>query len=132
MTPPENAADGLGIEPGMTVMESGHDDDVDDGVRADVVARAGRGLVADDHEGRVDAVLMWWRCGDGDLAAELEDLRGALARDAVVWVLTARARHVGHVPPSEIADAARQAGLRPSPPVDTGAWLATGCRRTDA
>ncbi|MFF5707330.1 DUF3052 domain-containing protein [Streptomyces sp. NPDC012794] len=128
MTTPSGPARRLGIEPGMAVMELGYDHDVDDGIRDSVTERTGRDLVTDDHEDRVDAVLLWWREGDGDLACELDDLRRVLTVRGAVWVLTAQAGFVGHVEASDIAECARQVGMHTSAPVDvSGGWTGTRC-----
>lgn len=101
----------LGVEPGMVVQELGWDDDTDDEVRAAVEERCGEDLLDEDAQEVVDVVLLWWRDGDGDLVDTLMDARSPLTDNGVVWVLTPKTGHDGHVEPSEIAEAAPTAGL---------------------
>lgn len=106
-----SAADRFGIEPGMVVMEMGYDEDVDQGLRDALIDRCGE-LVDEDTDEVVDAVLFWFRDGDGDLVDLLVDALGPLADNGVVWVLTPKAGRDNHVEPSEISEAAPTAGLQ--------------------
>ena len=101
----------LGVEPGMVVQELGWDSDVDDEVRGAVEERSGDELLDEDAQEVVDVVLLWWRDGDGDLVDTLMDARSPLTDNGVVWVLTPKTGHDGHVEPSDIAEAAPTAGL---------------------
>ena len=83
-------AERLGIEPGMVVQERGWDEDADD---------------------VVDVVLLWWREDDGDLVDTLVDALHPLADSGVIWLLTPKSGRDGHVPPSDINEAAPTAGL---------------------
>ena len=65
-------ADRFGIEPSMVVMEMGYDDDVDEDLRDALTERVGE-LVDEDTDEVVDAVLLWYRDGDGDLFELLID-----------------------------------------------------------
>ena len=112
-------ADRLGIEPGMVVMEMGYDDDVDDDLRDAVIDRAGD-LVDEDTDEVVDAVLLWWRDGDGDLVDTLVDALGPLADSGVIWLLTPKSGRDGHVEPSEITESAPTAGLQQTSTVSVG------------
>ena len=104
-------AERLGIEPGMVVQELGYDDDVDAELRTAIIERTGSELVDEDADEVVDVVLLWWRDGDGDLVDALVDAIGPLADSGVVWLLTPKSGREGHVPPSEISEAAPTAGL---------------------
>ena len=73
-------ADRLGIESGMVVMEIGYDDDVDDDLRDLLLERVGE-FVDEDTDEVVDAVLLWWRDGDGDLVETLVDALGPPRRE---------------------------------------------------
>ncbi len=106
-----NAADKLGITAGMVVQELGRDDDVDDVLVDEIVARAGTELVPEDSDDVVDAVLLWFREDDGDLVDALMDARIRLDDNGAIWVLTPKAGRDGHVEPSDIIDAAPTAGL---------------------
>jgi Protein of unknown function (DUF3052) len=104
-------AERLGIQPGMVVQELGHDDDVDEELRAAIVERCGSELVDENADDVVEIVLLWWRDGDGDLVDALVDAIGPLADNGVVWLLTPKAGRPGHVSPSDISEAAPTAGL---------------------
>ena len=104
-------ADRFGLEPGMVVMEMGYDDDVDHVLRDALIDRCGE-LVDEDTDEVVDAVLLWYRDGDGDLVDLLVDALGPLADNGVVWLLTPKAGRDGHVEPGEVTEAAPTAGLQ--------------------
>ncbi|MEU4679927.1 DUF3052 domain-containing protein [Micromonospora azadirachtae] len=112
-------ADRFGIEPGMVVMEMGYDEDVDHDLRDALTDRCGD-LVDEDTDEVVDAVLVWYRDGDGDLFELLVDALGPLADNGVVWLLTPKAGREGHVEPSEIAESAPTAGLQQTSTVNAG------------
>ncbi|GDY30430.1 DUF3052 domain-containing protein [Gandjariella thermophila] len=119
-------AERLGIEPGMVVQELGWDEDVDDELRAAVEEQCGGELLDEDADEVVDVVLMWWRDGDGDLADDLVDAIGPLADNGVIWVLTPKTGREGHVEPSDIADAAKTAGLAQTSNISAAAdWAGT-------
>lgn len=101
----------LGLRPGHVVQELGYDDDCDDELRESVEAVTGNALVDEDYDDVVDAVLLWWREGDGDLVDALVDAVVSLADGGVVWLLTPKAGREGHVEPGDIGDAAPTAGL---------------------
>ena len=109
--PGAETAEHLGLKPGMIVMESGWDDDVDEDVRDAVVERVGDEMVDEDTDEVVDVVLLWFRDGDGDLADALVDSIGPLADDGYIWLLTPKRGRASYVEPSDIAEAAAIAGL---------------------
>lgn len=113
-------ADRFGIEPGMVVMEMGYDEDVDNGLRDSLIDRCGE-LVDEDTDEVVDAVLLWYRDGDGDLVDLLVETLGPLADGGVVWLLTPKAGRDGHVEPGEISEAAPTAGLQQTSTVSAAA-----------
>jgi hypothetical protein len=112
-------ADRFSIEPGMVVMEMGYDDDIDTDLRDALTDRCGE-LVDEDTDEVVDAVLLWWRDGDGDLVETLIDALGPLGPDGVVWLLTPKAGRSGHVEPSDISESAPTAGLQQTSTVNAG------------
>jgi hypothetical protein len=112
-------ADRFGIEPGMVVMEMGYDDDVDQDLRDSLTDRCGE-LVDEDTDEVVDAVLLWFRDGDGELVDLLVDARHPLADHGVVWVLTPKSGRAGHVEPSDVAEAAPTAGLQQTSTINAG------------
>jgi hypothetical protein len=101
----------LGLKPAQVVQEIGYDDDCDERLREAVESLTGSEMVDDDYEEVVDAVLLWWREGDGDLVDALVDASVALAGGGTVWLLTPKVGRPGHVDPADIADAAPTAGL---------------------
>ncbi|MFC5064667.1 DUF3052 domain-containing protein [Actinomycetospora atypica] len=116
----------LGVEPGMIVQELGWDSDVDDVVRSAIEERAGEDLLDETAQEVVDVVVMWWRDDDGDLVDALMDARSPLAETGVVWVLTPKTGHAGHVQPSDIAEAAPTAGLSQTSNVSiSDGWVGT-------
>jgi DUF3052 family protein len=112
-TPPSATgnAERLGLKPGMIVMESGYDDDVDEELRDSVVACVGEELVEEDTDEVVDVVLLWYRDEDGDLVDILVDSIAPLADDGYIWLLTPKRGRDGYVEPSDVAEAASIAGL---------------------
>jgi DUF3052 family protein len=101
----------LGFTAGQVVQELGYDDDVDEDLRASIEEAIGTELVDEDYDDVADAVLLWWRDGDGDLVDALVDALTTLADGGVIWVLTPKAGRDGHVEPSDIGEAAPTAGL---------------------
>jgi len=107
-------------------MEVGYDDDCDGALRTAVLDRAGSEFVDEDSDDVVDAVLLWWREGDGDLVDALVDALGPLAESGVVWLLTPKVGREGHVEPSDINDAAPPAGLQQTTSISAGQdWSGT-------
>ncbi|GGK19644.1 hypothetical protein GCM10010124_10310 [Pilimelia terevasa] len=107
------------FEPDTAVMEIGYDDDVDAELRDAIIDRCGD-LLDDDTDEVVDAVLMWWRDGDGDLVDELVDALSPLAEDGIIWLVTPKSGRDGHVEPSEMSEAAPTAGLQQTSTLNVG------------
>jgi hypothetical protein len=112
-TPPSGTgiAERLGLKPGMIVMESGYDDDVDEQLRDGIAEQIGEDMVDEDTDEVVDVVLLWYRDGDGDLVDVLVDSIAPLADDGYIWLLTPKRGRDNYVEPSDIAEAAAIAGL---------------------
>ncbi len=113
---PEGAAtqtigDRLGLTRGMVVQELGWDEDVDDALRVEIEDTIDADLVDGDYGNVVEAVVFWWRDGDGDLVDALMDSLTDLAGGGVVWLLTPKVGRPGTVDPADIAEAAPIAGL---------------------
>ncbi|MFJ3527433.1 MULTISPECIES: DUF3052 domain-containing protein [unclassified Streptomyces] len=106
-----DVASKLGFTHGQVVLEIGCADDVDEGLRAGIVAITGKDLVDEDHDDVGDAVLLWFRDEDGDLTDALCNALTSSAEDGVIWVLTPKTGRAGHVEPSDISEAATTAGL---------------------
>mgnify|MGYP000738796987 CR=1 FL=1 len=101
----------MGFEPGELVLEVGRDSDSDELLRATISQATGSALIEDHTSEVVDAVILWWREGDGDLVDELMDVMTYLTETGPIWILTPKAGRDGHVEPSDIQDAAPLAGL---------------------
>ena len=121
-----DALDRLGFAPEQVVQEYGYDADVDDELRFAVEDVIGSELEDEDYTGAVDAVLLWWRADDGDLADGLVDALGTLSEGGFVIVLTPRAGAPGAVEPADIDEAAQATGFHTAGriPVCAG-WTAT-------
>lgn len=119
-------ADRMGVKPGMTVQELGWDEDVDDDLRIALEDAVDGDLVDGDHGDVVDAVLLWWRDGDGDLVDALVDSLTDLVSGGAIWLLTPKIGRPGAVEPSEISEAAPIAGLATTTTVPVSRdWAAT-------
>jgi hypothetical protein len=101
----------LGFESGYLIAEAGHRDDCDEELRQSIIQITGNQFIAGDVHEVVDAVLLWWRDGDGDLVDELVDGLTYLSANGQIWVLTPKAGRYRHAEPSDIQDAANIAGL---------------------
>lgn len=110
----------LGVGPGAVVQEIGWDDDCDEELRRIVTESTGQDLVDEDYDDVVDAVMMWWREGDGDLVDALVDALAPLADHGVIWLLTPKAGRDGHVEPSDVSEAAPTAGLQQTSSISAG------------
>ena len=116
----------LALQQGQVVQEIGWDEDCDEGLRVAVEQATGSSLVDEDYDDVVDAVLLWWRDGDGDLVDALVDALGPLADGGVIWLLTPKAGRPSHVEPSDIGEAAPTAGLSATSSVAAAAdWSGT-------
>ena len=109
--PEESIAEQLNLKDGDYVQEFGYDDDVDADLRERIEAAIGSELFDEDAQEVVDAVVLWWRDGDGDLVDELVDVQTTLDDGGVVWLLTPKAGRDDHVSPADIQEAASTAGL---------------------
>lgn len=101
----------MGFAPGMVVQELGWDSDADEEFRSAVEDVTGEELVGEDSDEIVEAVLLWYREGDGDLVDVLVDAIAPLADNGFIWLLTPKRGRDGYVEPSDIAEAAPTAGL---------------------
>ncbi|WP_029069180.1 DUF3052 domain-containing protein [Jonesia quinghaiensis] len=103
--------DRLGFTSGQVVQEFGWGDDVDDSLRQDIEGLVGSELVDEDFDDVTDGVIVWWREDDGDLTDMLVDVQTALDDGANIWLFTLKPGRDGHVPHSDIEEAASTAGL---------------------
>jgi hypothetical protein len=101
----------LGFGERQVVQELGWDSDVDDDLRVAIEDLTGTELEDEEYADVADAVLVWFRQGDGDLVDTLVDALTNLADAGFVVLLTPKAGHPDHVDASEIEEAAVTAGL---------------------
>ncbi len=101
----------MGLVPGELILEIGGGSDADQSLRASIEAITGTSIIEDETNEVVDAVIIWWREGDGELEDELVDALTYLSEAGSIWVLTPKAGRDGHVEPSDIQDAAPNVGL---------------------
>jgi hypothetical protein len=104
-------AKGMGFAQGEIVLEVGYDTDCDDSLRKEIAATVGTKFLEGSATEVVDAVILWWRDGDGDLVDELMGALTYLSETGPIWVLTPKVGRAGHVETSDIQDAAPIAGL---------------------
>lgn len=100
----------LGLRPGQPVQELGWDSDVDEALRQQIMDAIEGDMIEDALEA-VEAVLLWWRQEDGDLADGLVDALRDLAASGCIWLLTPKVGRPGYVDPADIAEATTTAGL---------------------
>ena len=101
----------MGFAAGELILEVGYGPDCDDVLRSEISKITGTELIEGQTTEVVDAVILWWREGDGDLVDELMDALTYLTETGPIWVLTPKLGRDGHVDSSEIQDAAPVAGL---------------------
>ena len=101
----------MGFAAGELILEVGYGPDCDDVLRSEISKITGTELIEGQTTEVVDAVILWWREGDGDLVDELMDALTYLTETGPIWVLTPKLGRDGHVDSSEIQDAAPSAGL---------------------
>jgi hypothetical protein len=101
----------MGLAKDDLVLEVGHDSDCDSTLRDELMSITGTVFLQGSTSEVVDAVIIWWREGDGDLVDELMDGLTYLVENGAIWVMTPKAGRAGHVEPSDIQDAAPIAGL---------------------
>jgi hypothetical protein len=95
----------------MVVQELGWDEDVDDKLRIQIEDAIDSDMVDGDYGNVVDAVLLWWRAGDGDLVDALVDALPDLVGGGVIWLMTPKVGRPDAVEPADVAEAAPVAGL---------------------
>jgi hypothetical protein len=101
----------MGFEPGELVLEIGRGVDSDESLRSAISAITGTEFIEDQTSEVVDAAIIWWRDGDGELEDELVDALTYLSEAGSIWILTPKVGRNGHVEPSDIQDAAPNVGL---------------------
>ena len=124
---PAATVERLGITQDQLILEVGFDvSDCDQIIRDAITAKTGNKFLDATSQEVVDAVILWWRDGDGDLVDELVDALTYLTEDGPIWLFTPKVGRPGYVEPSEIQDAAPTAGMSQTPSFSACAdWSAT-------
>lgn len=103
-------ADLLELTPGLVVQELGWDEDVDADLRDEIMDGIDAEMVDDPLEA-VDAVVLWWRDEDGDVADGLVDAMTDLADTGCIWLLTPKVGRPGFITAASLAEGVTVAGL---------------------
>ncbi|MGB3829467.1 MAG: DUF3052 domain-containing protein [Ornithinimicrobium sp.] len=103
--------DKLGFKPEQIVIEFGYDDDVDAEFRAAVEVAVTSPLEDENYDGVVDAVLLWWREGEGDLTDELVDALTMLEEGGFIALVTPGRGRSDRVEAHVVAEACTTSGL---------------------
>lgn len=103
-------ADLLELTPGLVVQELGWDEDVDADLRDEIMDCIDAEMVDDPLEA-VDAVVLWWRDEDGDVADGLVDAMTDLADAGCIWLLTPKVGRPGFITAASLAEGVTVAGL---------------------
>lgn len=116
----------MGFKKDDLILEVGRGDDCDLKVRELLCEITGSAFLEADSQEVVDAAIIWWRDGDGDLVDELMDALTYLSESGSIWVLTPKVGRSGHVEPSDIQDGAPIAGLSVTSTISIAQdWTAT-------
>ena len=116
----------MGFTKGDQILEIGYAADCDDSLRSKISEISGTELIDIDPTEVVDAVILWWRDGDGDLIDELMDALTYLSESGPIWVMTPKMGRSNYVEVSDIQDAAPIAGLTVTSSVAVSTdWSAT-------
>jgi len=116
----------MGFAKGDQILEIGYAADCDDSLRSKIAEISGTDLIEIDPTEVIDAVILWWRDGDGDLIDELMDALTYLSETGPIWVMTPKMGRPNYVEPSEMQDAAPIAGLTVTSSIPVAKdWTAT-------
>ena len=117
----------LGIIRDQLILEVGFDDtNCDKSLRNTIIEKSGTEFLDSTAQEVVDAVILWWRDGDGDLVDELVDALTYLTEDGPIWLFTPKVGRTGYVEASDIQDAAPTAGMSQTTSFPAAAdWTAT-------
>lgn len=114
----------LGLKPDSLVHIVGWGDDCGDAL-LEQINDAVLEVVLDEATEVVDAVLLWWRDYDGDLADGLLDALAMLADGGAVWLLTPKPGRDGHMSSPEVKEAVQVAGMQITTTIGVGTdWQA--------
>jgi hypothetical protein len=106
-----NVAERMGFAANMVVQELGWDEDAAEDVRAEIEEAIVGDMVDGEYGNVVDAVVLWWRDGDGDLVDALVDSLTDLVAGGAIWLMTPKVGRPDAVEPADVTEAAPVAGL---------------------
>ena len=106
-----NVAERMGFAANMVVQELGWDEDAAEDVRAEIEEAIVGDMVDGEYGNVVDAVVLWWRDGDGDLVDALVDSLTDLVAGGAIWLMTPKLGRPDAVEPADVTEAAPVAGL---------------------
>ncbi|MEU9255436.1 DUF3052 family protein [Streptomyces sp. NPDC048270] len=87
----------------------------------------GTDLVNEEYDDVVDAVVVWFRDDDGDLADMPVDSTTLVEDGALIWLFTPKPGREGYVEPCDMQEAAVTAGLQQVGSVGAGTgWNGLG------
>ena len=115
----------LEISDDMVVQQVGWDEDCDSSISEAIEDIIGSALLEDTSYDVCDAILFWWRDGDGDLTDDLVDVVAPLSDGGVVWLTTPKTGQPDAVDPAEIAESAHTAGLSQTSTSAVNDWIVT-------
>lgn len=113
----------VGFKPGQIVIEYGYDEDVHEDLREEIEAVTGSPLEDEDYDGVVDAVLLWWREGDGDLTDELVDCLTTVEEGGFIALASPGKGRPDRVEAPDVQEACTTSGLTASGAVPCGQWV---------
>ena len=124
---PAATVERLGIISEQLILEVGFDEtDCDKPLRDAIITKSGTQFLDATAQEVVDAVILWWREGDGDLVDELVDALTYLTEDGPIWLFTPKVGRSGYVEASDIQDSAPTAGMSQTTSFPASAdWSAT-------
>ncbi|MGB3187600.1 MAG: DUF3052 domain-containing protein [Ornithinimicrobium sp.] len=115
----------LGFKAEQIVIEFGYDDDVDHDFRGAVEEIVNSPLEDEDYDGVVDAVVLWWRDGEGDLTDELVDALTMVEEGGFIVLVTPGIGRGDRVEAFAVQEACTTSGLTASGAVPMSAqWYA--------
>lgn len=121
----ELLADKLEVVDDMIVQEVGWDEDCDSSISEAIEDIIGSELIEETSYEVSDAVLFWFRDGDGDLTDDLVDVVSPLSDGGVVWLATPKVGNPDAVDPAEINESAQTAGLTQTSTATYENWTIT-------
>lgn len=122
-SPPTGPVARVGFKAGQIVIEYGYDDDVDQQFREQIEELTGSPLEDEDYDGVVDAVLLWWRDGEGDLTDELVDALTTVEEGGFIALASPGKGRPDRVEAHDVQESCTTSGLTASGALPVGVWI---------